>query len=141
MIAIDTNVLVAAHRAEHVHHAGSRRRVIDLAQGDTPWGLPVFCIGEFLRVVTHPRVFSPPTSIEVASRFLDGLLGSPSARLLLPREEYWDSLRVIASEAEVAGNLVFDAQIATLCRDTGVRRLITLDRDFARFSFLAPERP
>lgn len=141
MIAIDSNVLIAAHRAEHVSHKISHRRLLDLAQGDEPWAIPVFCLGEFLRVVTHPRVFAPPSALEVACLFIDRLLGSPTARLLLPADQYWDTLQRLSLDAEAGGNLVFDAQIAAVCRDAGVRRLLTFDRDFARFLFLQPERP
>lgn len=141
MIAVDSNVLIAAHRREHAGHANAIRRLEELAESAAPWGLPVFCIGEFLRVVTHPRVFSPPTSLAVACDFVDRLLASPSVRLLLPTDQFWDSMRQVVLEGETGGNLVFDAQIATVCHDSGVRRLLTYDRDFARFAFLDVERP
>lgn len=133
MIAIDSNVMIAAHRKEHSAHNACYIRLRELAEGDGPWGLPVFCIGEFLRVVTHPKVFAPPSSLEIACSFVDRLLLSPSSRLLLPDVGFWDSMRTIATNADASGNLVFDAQIAAVCRDGGVRQLITLDRDFARF--------
>ena len=59
-------------------------RLRSLAEGDVPWALPVFCIGEFVRVVTHPRIFHPPTDLDTALLFMEQLLGSPSARLLTP---------------------------------------------------------
>lgn len=141
MIAVDSNVLIAAHRREHSGHESALRRLSELAESAAPWGLPIFCIGEFLRVVTHPRVFSPPSSLAVACAFVDRLIASPSLRLLLPTDQFWDSLRQVVVEGEAGGNLVFDAQIATVCRDSGVRRLLSWDRDFARFRFLDVERP
>jgi predicted nucleic acid-binding protein len=60
MIAVDTNVLVYAHREELRQHRSARSKLIALAESDTPWSIPVFCIGEFVRVVTHPKVFDPP---------------------------------------------------------------------------------
>ena len=78
MIAVDTNVLVYAHREEMPLHALALERLRALVEGSTPWALPTFCIGEFVRLVTHPRVFHPPTDLETALAFLEQVLGSPS---------------------------------------------------------------
>ena len=106
---------------------------MEIAQGDAPWGLPVFCIGELLRVVTHPRVFTPPSSLEVAHEYVDRLLESPTVRLLVPGQRFWHLLRTAGAAADARGNLVFDALIAAVCLERGATRLITADRDFARF--------
>ena len=66
MIAVDTNILVYAHRKELPDHALALSRLTELAQGRTPWAMPVFCLGEFLRVVTHPRIFDPPSTLDEA---------------------------------------------------------------------------
>jgi predicted nucleic acid-binding protein len=66
LIAVDTNVLIYAHRRETERHAQALRRLSALAEGDSPWGLPVFCITEFVRVVTHLRVFTPPSDLRTA---------------------------------------------------------------------------
>jgi toxin-antitoxin system PIN domain toxin len=107
--------------------------VRELAEGAAAWALPVFVIGEFLRVATHPRVFHPPSSLEEASRAIEALLASPSVRVLSPGDRYWPLLRETVLEAETRGNLVFDAQIVTVCREHGVDTLLTEDRDFRRF--------
>ena len=137
MIAVDTNVLIQAHRQEMPRHAQALRRLTDLAQGDAAWGIPVFCIGEFLRVVTHPKVFRPPSSIEEALQALEGLLEAPTVRILSPGPRYPELLAGLIRSAKVSGNLVFDAQIAALCREHAVEGLLILDRDFSRF----PEVP
>ena len=137
MIAIDTNILVQAHRQEMPRHSEALRRVTDLAQGGAEWGIPVFCIGEFLRVVTHPKIFRPPSSIEEALQALEGLLEAPTVRVLSPGPRYPELLANLIRSAQVSGNLVFDAQIAALCREHAVEGLLTLDRDFSRF----PEVP
>jgi len=93
----------------------------------------VFCLGEFVRVVTHPRVFDPPSSMEEALEALEAFLASPSVRLLLPGEQYAALLRQCLREGDARGNTAFDAQIAALCREQGIDRLLTEDRDFARF--------
>ena len=82
VIAIDTNILVYAQRAEAPHHAQATALLTGLAEGENPWALPWPCIYEFLRVVTHPRVFDPPTDLDVALEDLGSLLESPSVVLL-----------------------------------------------------------
>ena len=134
MIAVDTNVLVYAHREESEHHREALDRLTSLAQGRELWGLPVFCLGEFVRVVTHPRLFDEPSTLEQALSVVNALRGSPSFRVLLPRERYWALFSECLAAADARGNLAFDAQIAAVCLENGVGRLVTLDRDFRRFA-------
>lgn len=141
MIAVDTNVLIYAHRRETGSHQRALVRLKALAEGDRPWALPVFCIAEFVRVVTHLRVFSPPSELRIALDFIDRLLESPSLRLLLPGEDYPEIFRGACEAGAVRGNLAFDAQIAAVCFEHGVHELLTSDRDFARFSPLRPTSP
>ncbi|MCY3729624.1 MAG: PIN domain-containing protein [Nitrospira sp.] len=133
MRALDTNVLVHAHRKEMTKHAEARRLLHNLSEGTMPWGLPVFCLGEFLRVVTHHRVFTPPTTMQNALVALDGLLQSPSVRLLLPGDRYWSCLHNVISQGQATGNVVFDAQIVAVCLEHGVDFLISEDRGLKRF--------
>ena len=140
MIAVDTNILVYAHREELPQHAVARARLMALAEGDTPWAIPVFCLGEFIRVVTHPRLFDPPHTIDEACDALDRVLASPSVRILSPGERFWTMLSDAVRAADALGNLVFDAQLAALCRESGVSALLTEDRDFDRFPRLRTER-
>ncbi len=140
MIAVDTNILVYAHREELAKHGAARARLTALAEGDAPWASPVFCLGEFLRVITHPRVFNPPHSVDEACAALDRVLESPSLRILYPGERYWRFLADAVRAADAAGNLAFDAQLAAVCCESGVSALLTEDRDFARFEILRTQR-
>ncbi len=133
MIALDTNILVYAHRQEFPEHEAARRLLFELAEGPDLWGLPVFCIGEFLRVVTHPRLLTPPSPLAVATGDLELLLESGSVRVLAPGERFASLLLEVVREAKATGNLIFDAQIVALCREHGVETLLTDDRDFLRF--------
>ncbi len=133
MIAVDTNVLVYAHREELPQHVSAKARLTELAEADATWAIPVFCLGEFLRVVTHPRLFDPPYRVDEACTALERLLESPSLRILHPGERFWRLLREAMLEANASGNLAFDAQIVAVCREAGVSALLTEDRDFARF--------
>ena len=136
MIAVDTNVLVYAHRAETALHQAATRKLVALAEGKGLWGLPVFCAGEFIRVVTHRRVFNPPSTLDEAIRFLERVVAAPGCRILRPESGFFELLTTVAREADARGNLAFDAQIAALCREHGVSALLTNDRDFARFEGL-----
>lgn len=133
MIAVDTNILVYADRSELPHHPRALAALRQLAEGRDAWALPVFCLGEFVRVVSHPRLFDPPTPAGEAVAAVAALLESPSVRLLSPGRRYWGLFAELVGEGGVSGNLVFDAQIAAVCLEHGARTLLTEDRDFARF--------
>ena len=132
-IAIDTNVLVYAHRDEMDKHDAASALVQRLVAGDTPWGIPVFCVGEFLRVVTHRGSYPSPTPLDEALKVIDSLLQSPSVQLLQPSGRYWSIFNQVATQANVSGNLVFDAQIAAVCLENGFRAIVSDDRDIRRF--------
>jgi hypothetical protein len=138
VIAVDTNILIYANREESVLHGAALKTLRLLAEGDEAWAIPVFCIGEFLRVVSHDRLFDPPTPVAHALDSLESLLASPSVRLLTPGDHYLRLLRSLTEESGVRGNLIFDAQIAAVCLENGASMLLTEDRDFARFRNLKP---
>lgn len=133
MIAVDTNVLICADRAGMPQHAAALAVLRRLAEGREAWALPVFCVGEFLRVISHPRVFDPPTPSRDALGSLESLLASPSVRLLSPGDAYLPLLADVVRDSGVTGNLVFDAQIVAVCLEHGVRSILTDDHDFQRF--------
>jgi toxin-antitoxin system PIN domain toxin len=133
VIAVDTNILVYAHREELPRHSQALAELTRLAQGAERWAIPVFCLGEWLRVITHPAVFSPPHSSAEAAEAAERLLASPSLVVLAPGEAYPELLVETVRGSAVRGNLVFDAQIVALCREAGVSELVTEDRDFTRF--------
>jgi toxin-antitoxin system PIN domain toxin len=141
VIALDTNILVYARRVDTAHHADARKLVRDLAEGDQPWALPWPCVYEFLRVVTHPKVFDPPTDLEAALADLESLLDSPSLVLLREGPGHATYLRRMTGEGEARGNLVHDAHIAALVLEHGVRELWSTDRDFARFPGVRSRNP
>ena len=141
MIALDTNILVYARRRESPHHVAALKLLKQLAEGDEPWALPWPCIYEFLRVVTHRRVFDPPTPLASALEDVESLLESPSLVLLGEGPSHAAQMSRALLSGQAAGNLVHDAHIAALAIEHGVRELWTTDRDFARFSNLASRNP
>jgi toxin-antitoxin system PIN domain toxin len=133
MNAVDTNVLVYSEIVSSAHHRPARRLLTDLAEGRAPWAIPWPCLYEFLRVITHPRVFSPPVPLAVALHDLNEILGSPTLVLLSETDRHSDVMTGLLKESGVAGNLIHDAHIAALCIEHGINELFTGDRDFSRF--------
>lgn len=141
MIAVDTNILVAFMRSEYPHHEKARARIRELAEGPAAWALPWTCVHEFLAVTTNPRIFRVPLSPQQAIAAIDALLESPTARLIAEGPGYWETLRSLLSEGDVAGARVHDARIAAVCLTHGVTELWTADRDFGRFPALSVRNP
>lgn len=139
MIAVDTNLLVYAHREDSPWHDRSLQRLTELAKRD--WAIPWPCIHEFLAIVTHPRVFDPPTPMTDAWKTVDDWLRAPRLRMLAEIDGYAATLRNLVTTARVAGPRVHDARIAALCLVHGVEALWSADRDFSRFSQLVTHNP
>jgi hypothetical protein len=141
LIALDTNILVYARREETNHHGAAVGLLRQLAEGPAPWAIPWPCVYEFLRVVTHPRVFDPPTDPDAAIEDLERLFESPTLHLLgegpLHPAQMYEAVR----GGRATGNLVHDAHIAALVREHGVREIWTTDRDFARFPGVRTRNP
>ena len=136
MIAVDSNVLIYAHRGETEWHDAAASRLVALAEGAERWGLPVFCVTEFMRVVTHARVFNPPSSVSQAAAFVTSVAAAPSCEVVRPGPGFLELLMDTARQADAHGNLIFDAQIAALCLEQGIDTVLTNDREFERFGAL-----
>jgi len=133
VIAVDTNILVYALQPGVPQHNEALRRLAALAGGRSPWAIPYPCVAQFLRVVTH-RAYRPVIPVAAAWHNLDTLLGSPTVQLLTPTRQHLPMLREVIDESGAIGDLVYDAQIVTLCLEYGVREILTADRDFRRFT-------
>lgn len=141
MIAIDTNILVHAHRADSSFHRPAYRCLEALASARERWAIPWPCVHEFLALVTSPRVFASATPLARAVEQVDAWLESPSLVLLGETPAHWSSLTEILRSARASVGLVHDARIAALCVQHGVRELWTADRGFSRFTGLATFDP
>ena len=141
MIAVDTNILVYAHRKDSAWHAAAREALAGLAEGRAAWAIPWPCLHEFLAIVTHPRIYRPPTPLPIAIDQVSAWLESPTLVRLAENDAYWDVLRDSLSAGRIAGPQVHDARIAALCLAHGVRELWTHDRDFGRFPSLTVRNP
>ena len=136
MIAVDTSILVYAHRPDSPFHSPAAAAVRALAEGSTTWALPWPCLHEFYGVVTHPRIYPSPTPPAVALDQIAAWTESPTVRLLAESPLHLHTLSRLVGPAGLIGAAVHDAKIAAVCLDHGVRALLTMDRDFSRFPAL-----
>lgn len=142
MIALDTNVLVYAHRREVAEHDRAAALIRTLAEGSASWSVPWPCVYEFFSVVTNTRIWKDAASTPIqAWNQLDGWLAAPSLRLLGETDDFAPILARFLRRPRVRGPVVHDARIAALCVAHGVEELLTRDRDFALFSELKIRNP
>lgn len=141
MIAIDTNILVHAHRTDSQWHDVALATLTSVAEGRAAWAIPWPCLHEFLAVVTHPRVFTPATPQDVARAAVTAWLRSPSIVLLMETDGYWPVLDGLLARSRVVGPRIHDARIAALCLHNRVTELLTADRDFSSFPPLRVRNP
>ena len=106
-----------------------------------PWAIPWPCIHEFLAVVTHPRIFDPPTPVAIALDEIEHWLGCPNLAVIGEVAGYWRHFRNLVTEGKVAGPKVHDGRIAALCQLHGVTELWSADRDFSRFPAVRVRNP
>jgi len=132
MIAVDTNVLVYAHRRDANSHQAAAAAIKRLAEGSAPWGIPWPCVHEFLSVSTSLRIFKIPTPPQLAIEQIEVWMESPSLRLFPEGVGYWEELRTTFLSGKLTGAQVHDARIHAICRASGVRELWSADRDFSR---------
>lgn len=142
MLAVDTNILVYAHRREVAEHAAAFSTLKDLAEGPHAWAIPWPCVYEFFSVVTNPRIWrAAATRPERAWAQIEAWSRSPTLRLLGETETFLARLETFATRARVRGPLIHDARIAALCIAHGVEALLSRDRDFSLFPELSIRNP
>ena len=142
MLAVDTNILVYAHRRETREHGRALQTVRELAEGRSAWAIPWPCLYEFFSVVTNPRIWKQAASEPVqAEEQIQAWVDSPSMHLIGETEEFWPVLRGLLERPRVRGPVVHDARVAAICLAHGVEALLTRDRDFSLFPELALRNP
>lgn len=126
----DVNVLVNAFREDAVHHERCRTWLVEALSGRDRVGLFELVLSGVLRVLTHPRIFHPPTSGAAAIAFVDALLAQPSSIVLRPGSGHWRIFRSMSATLHLTGNRIPDAYHAALAIEHGCE-WVTLDRGFS----------
>jgi uncharacterized protein len=135
MIVVDSNVLLYAYNQEALHHDSCSRWLTNALNGSEIIGLPWQSALAFIRVSTHPKIYTQPMATEVATRLVSGWLERPQVVSLSPESRYWSILHEQLRLAQVRGPMVMDAALAALAIEHGAS-LCTTDRDFRRFDGL-----
>lgn len=132
MIALDTSLLIYAHRAALPEHKAARRAIQRAARNPLGWGIPLPCLAEFWAVVTHPASAGGPSRPHQAQAYLAALLAA-GARIWPPGDGFWSRLTQLATDLEIRGPRIFDLQVALAAFDNGATELWTHDRRFTAF--------
>jgi len=131
----DVNILVYAHREDSPHHAKSLIWLETLINSDEAFAMSELVLSGFLKIVTHPKVFSPPSSLEEALSFVEQIRSQSNCIIVTPQERHWDIFTHLCKHANAKGNLIPDAYHAALAIETG-SEWISTDHDFSRFENL-----
>ena len=142
MIAVDTNILVYAHRRESRLGEEAHAIMTALAEGDRLWAIPWPCCYEFLSVVTNRRIWKDSaTTPSQAWRQLEAWTSSPTNRMIGEPDDFLPILQRFVDRPRIIGGVVHDARIAAICVAHGVEVLLTRDRDFSMFPELTLRNP
>ena len=135
MKLLDVNVLVYAHREDAPRHDEYRNWLELLLAGTEPFAVADLVFGGFLRIVTHPKIFDPPTDLDLALRFVKTIRESQAHIPVAPGPKHWSIFTGLARESRCRGNLIPDAFLAAMAIEAGCT-WITTDRDYSRFKGL-----
>lgn len=140
MLLPDVNILVYAYREDAPGHERFRTWLQHLVTGDEAYGLSDLVCSGFLRIVTHPAVFDPPSPIDDALAFIEELRSQPGCVIIAPGVRHWQIVAGLCRASGARGNLVPDAYLAALAIESG-SEWITMDGDYGRFPSLRWRRP
>lgn len=139
---VDTNILAYAVNRDCAEHPAAVEAIEGWLSASVPWAVTWGIAYEFLRLVTHPRVFRRPLTAAQAVEFLDPLFASDLVSVLCATERHEALLRLTVRElGHPTGNLFHDLHTAVLMREHGVSEIMTADTDFRKFSFLTVTNP
>jgi uncharacterized protein len=140
MILTDINVLVYAHREDAPNHSAYRTWLEEQINSDRAYGFSDLVLSGFLRVVTHQRIFNPPSELAAALSFTQVIRSQPNAVPITPGARHWEIFIGLCETLRIKGNLVPDAYLAALAIESG-SEWITTDRDYSRFPGLKWRHP
>lgn len=140
MLLPDVNILVYAHRQDSPHHRQSLQWLETLINSDEAFAMSELVLSGFLRIVTHPKIFNPPSKLKDALSFVNQIRSQTNCVIVAPHDRHWDIFTNLCKDANAKGNLIPDAYYAALAIETG-SEWVTTDRDFSRFKGLRWSSP
>jgi hypothetical protein len=130
MIAVDTNLLIYAHRSGYSHHFAAIKALEKAFQNPTGWGIPLTCTAEFWSIVTHAKMGDRPSNPDEARSFLTNILEDGAGLVLYPGAGLFSRLGQWAEKLQVQGPRIFDLLIALTATDNGAEEIWTHDASF-----------
>lgn len=140
MDLLDVNVLVYAHREDAPGHTDYRHWLEELLGGQEAYGSSDIVLSGFLRIVTHGRIFNPPSEPSSAIEFAGQVRNQPNCVRVIPGERHWAIFTRLCQISNAKGNLMPDAYLAALAIESG-SEWVTTDRDYSRFPGLRWRHP
>lgn len=140
MIAIDTNLLIYAHRSATREHTAARRAIEKACNAVGGCGIPLPSVAEFFSIVTHPAASGRPTIPQAAADFLAALTEAGVVPLV-PGPSFTSRLLTIAADLDITGARIFDLQIGLCAVDAGATELWTHDKKFVKLPGLSIKHP
>jgi len=140
MLLLDVNILVYAHRKDSQDHQRFRDWLEALINSDESYGMAEIVLSGFLRIVTHPKVFRSPSTVDMAIDFTQQVREQPNCIVVEPKDRHWDIFINLCRQTGARGNLIPDAYLAALAIESG-SEWITTDRDYSRFPGLRWRHP
>jgi len=139
--SIDVNILIYASDQSDPRNTAAIKFMRERTSDSELFCITWHTIMSYLRISTHPSIFSDPLAPDQAPGNVESLISLPHVRVLFEKEGFFRRYRDVAERFPVRGNLVPDAHLASILRQHGVRRLYTNDRDFKKFDFLDVRDP
>lgn len=140
--ALDTNILIYAHFQQYEQHLKARAFIDFHASENTPVYLSWQICYEYIRIVTHPRIFVFPLTVQQAVKDLEPYLNQPFCQILGEQEGHIDTILKISKDAPFAkGNFIHDCHYAAVLKENGIKTIVTADMDFMKFKFLQVINP
>ena len=137
MKTVDTNILLYAVNRDSPNCQQACHALEAMVNGGGSWGLSWKVVYEFLRVATHPRIFSSPLDSDTAWEFVHDLTSSETCIMLSETALHEERLnKSLIEKPRLQGNLFHDFNIAVLMREHGVTEIISEDRDFRMFPWI-----
>ena len=141
MIALDTNILIYAHRRQSPFHSEAKTAIEEAANSKGGCGTPITCLIEFFSIVTHPSSEGGPSSSEQAFKFINALKESAGLSIWYPRDGYENNLFQLAQDLSISGVRIFDLQIALMAWENGATEIWTNDKNFGKIPGLRIHHP
>ena len=135
MVLFDINIYVYAHREDSSYHVPIKKYVEKILKDNSPFGYSLLALSGFLRIITHPRIFNPPTDLKTAVQFTEEIITLPNALKINPGPMHWTIFKDLCRTVNAKGNLIPDAYFAALAIESGCA-WVTTDRDYSRFQDL-----